>query len=426
LPVFAQFAGPALLTRGEAPAAMGVPQVDFRPYVEVTGVYDTGLTGVVVTNPQGDLANAAADGVEIAGGLSGLHSWRHTKIGVDYRGSVRHYARKTYYDGVDQSLMLSVTHQFSRHTTLSLRESGGQFTRDFGLLGLSQTVPYDPARSYIPTTDFFDNRTVYLTTQADFTLQKSARLSFNLGGDGFLARRRSTALYGVTGSSARADTQYRLTRRSTIGVAYSYTHFEFTGVFSGTDLHTVVGSYAIRLTRSLEFTGYGGFLRAETKLLQNLPVDPAITALLGITVGAQVIYHVNYLPNLEGRFSRTFQHGVAFISGGHTVNPGNGLFLTSSATSLTGGYTYTGLRRWSFNANAGYSSAESLGNITGRYSSASGGFTGSRQLSHLIHGVASITARQYDSSSFSRYHRLIYEARLGFGFSPGDVPLRVW
>jgi hypothetical protein len=39
---------------------------------------------------------------------------------------------------------------------------------------------------------------------------------------------------------------------------------------------------------------------------------------------------------------------------------------------------------------------------------------------------ASFSVRQYDSADFNTFHRLIYSARIGFGFSPGDVPLRIW
>ena len=427
VPAFAQqYAGPAILTRGEAPAAMITPQISFRPYLELTGIYDTGLAGVYVTDPQGDLANLAAAGVEVAGGISGTHSWKHTRIGLDYHGAIRHYNRKTYYDGGDQSLMLGITHRFTRHTSLTLRESAGMFSRNFGLLGLPQTVPYDPSQSYIPTTDFFDNRTLYLSTQADFTIQRSARLSFNLGGDGFLVRRRSTALYGVTGAAARGDIQYRLTRRTTVGVDYTYSHFDFTRVFSGTDIHSVVGAYAVRLSRTLEFSGYAGAMRVESKFIQNVPVDPAITALLGITLGSEVFHPVHYFPSFNGRLSQTFQHGVVYVSGGRTITPGNGLFLTSNMASLSAGYTYTGLRRWSFNARAGYNASNSIENIIGRYRDTSGGFTVSRQLSRSVHAITSYTVRKYDSQSFSGYNRLVYEARIGVGFAPGDVPLRVW
>ena len=34
IPAFAQYAGPAILSRGEAPSAMGEPQITFRPYFD--------------------------------------------------------------------------------------------------------------------------------------------------------------------------------------------------------------------------------------------------------------------------------------------------------------------------------------------------------------------------------------------------------
>ena len=54
--------GPAVLTRGQSPVAWPEAQTEFRPYIEVTGVYDTGLAGVAV-NDQGQLANLAAEDV---------------------------------------------------------------------------------------------------------------------------------------------------------------------------------------------------------------------------------------------------------------------------------------------------------------------------------------------------------------------------
>jgi hypothetical protein len=405
---------------------MATPQIDLRPFVEVTGVYDTGLAGVIL-NDKGQLADTAAAGVELAGGVSGVHSWRHTLVGLDYRGAFRHYSQQTFYDGTDQSLLLGITQQVSRHTSLSLREAGGLYSRDVGVLnGLLQSVPFDPASSYIPNTDFFDNRTIYLSTQADFTVQKSARLSFNFGGDGFLARRRSTALYGVTGGGARGDVQYRISRRSTVGFGYQYTHFDFTRIFSGTDLHAFVGSYAIRLSRNFEFTATGGVIRAETKFIQSIPVDPVVAILLGQSSANVIVHRIDYLPTASGRLSRTFRSGVAYVSGGHTVTPGNGLFLTSEVTNISGGYTYTGLRRWSFNAQGGTSLATSVANVNGRYNNYEGGLSISRNIGGSFHAVLSWTARQYDSPDFQNYHRLIYNARVGIGFSPGDIPLRLW
>jgi hypothetical protein len=425
MPVFAQYAGPAVLSRGEAPAAMASPQIDFRPYVDLAGVYDTGLAGVAV-NSQGQLGNESSMGVEVTAGISGVHSWKHTKIGLDYRGSVRRYTHSTSYNSADQSLMLGIVHQLSRHVSVTLNESAGLFSRNFGVPGLSQTVPFDPSTTYVPTTDFFDNRTEYLSTQANLVIQKTARLSFSMGGDGFLVRRKSTALYGVTGATAHADVQYRLTRRSTIGANYSFSHFDYIGVLSSTDMHGVNGVYSVRVNRWLEFSGSAGFYRAETRFIQNVPIDPAIAALIGTPEGTVLLDRFDNIVSWTGRLSRTFPKGVAYISGGRGVTPGNGLFLTSVTTTAMAGYNYTGLRRWSLSASVDYSKANSIGNVIGSYGGTSGTLSASRQIVHSVHGIVSFSARQYSSGTFALYNRLIYDARVGVGYSPGDIPLRIW
>jgi hypothetical protein len=127
-----------------------------------------------------------------------------------------------------------------------------------------------------------------------------------------------------------------------------------------------------------------------------------------------------------GRLSKTFTRGVASISGGHTITPGNGLFLTSKTYDALAGYTYTGIRRWSFSLSAGYNRSESIGNIMGEYAGTTAGLQTSRQISHVVHAVAGITANKYQSSSFTGYNRLFWDARVGLSFSPRDIPLRFW
>jgi len=425
-PAFGQYAGPAILSRGESPAGLTEPQLSFRPYLELMGVYDTGLSGVAVVNAQGDLANTAAYGIEFTGGISGTHSWKHTRIGLDYRGSVRHYTQATFYDGTEQSLMLDVAHQFTRHVAIDLRETAGIFSWGAGLLGLPQTIGYDPNSAMIPTADFYDNETIYLTTEANLTYQRTARLSFDFGGDGYVVRRRSSALYGMTGAAAHGDLQYRWTRRTTVGAMYTFTHFDFIGILGGTDMHSAVLTYSTALSKNWEFSGYGGFARVESRFEQLVPLALPVQALLGVSAVPAVTYSVTYIPNVQVRLSRTFPKGVAYVSGERSVIPGNGLFLTSSQTSVLAGYNFTGLRRWSFGASGGYMAMQSLGNLVGRYNTAMGGFTASRQITRAVHALAGVRYMKYTSPDFSNYNRPVYDVRIGLGFTPGDVPLRVW
>ena len=424
-PLCAQYGGPAVLTRGQAPAAMAASQIDFRPFLSLTGGYEQGINGVGV-DPNGQVFNVSSYTVEGTGGVSGVHSWRRTTVGLDYSISLRHYPGHSFYDGFDQRMLLSVTHQFTRHAMFSLSTNAGISTQNYYSQPLQQTVAFDPSTTYVPTTDFFDNRTSYISTQADLTVQKSTRVSYSMGGTAFATRRRSEALYGVKGSGARGDIQYRLTRRSTIGVGYNYAHYSFAHIFSSTDLHTFLGSYAIRLSRGAEFSAMLGGSRYEAKFIQSVPVDPAIAALIGISSLNQISYTKSWMASGTGRLSYTMKRGIVFISGGRAVTPGNGLFLTSTTTSVNAGYTYTAMKRWSASANAGYNRSTSIANITGDYASYNASVNVSRQIARFTHGVLTFSARKYESPDFHSYNTWSYGVRLGLGFAPGDVPLRLW
>jgi len=425
VPAFAQYAGPAILLRGEAPASMQGTVIDFRPFLSVGGGYISGLSGVSV-DPSGNVVDDSSAALRVSGGVSGSHAWKHINLGLDYQASLQHTPQYSYYDSSDQTMTLGFTDRLTRHATLVVRETAGMLSNHFGTVNLNPALPFDPATAYVPTNQFFNNRTYYLSTQADLTIQRSTRLSFDIGADGFLQRYRSLSLYGATGAGARGDLQYRLTRRSTIGAGYTYTHYSFTHIFSSTDLHGIVGTYAIRISRNTEFSGYAGIMRVETKFQQFVPLDPAIAAILGISGAAVVSYQKETIPNVSGRFSYTVHNGVFSVSGGHAVIPGNGVFLTSTSTNVQGGYSYTGLRRWSMNAGLGYSKSDSLGNVIGNYGWETGSLSVSRQLFRYTHGFLSANFSKYNSPDFQNYNRWTYFISAGLAFAPGDVALRLW
>jgi hypothetical protein len=426
LPAFAQYAGPAILSRGEAPTAMTAPEIKFRPFVEVTAGYETGLSGVAVSDAQGTLPNANSYDVSLAWGISGSHRWKHTKLGVDYRGGLSGFFQQSGYDSLSESLLMSISQQITRHISLSVAESAGIFTRAFGQGSLSQAVSFDPSQSYIPTTDFFDNRTYYLSSQVGLTIQKSARLSFHLGGGQFLTRYRASGLVGTNGLTASGDLQYRLTRRSTIGAAYGYEHFGYSSQFGAADAHSVAGTYATALAAKLELTASVGASHVEEKFIESVAVDPIIAILLGVSSTTEIAHFTTWTPTGAVRLSQTFREGVAYISAARAVLPGNGLFTTSFTDTLSAGYAYTGLRRWSLSASASYDRSKSVGNYLGVYDDVSGGISASRQIVRSVHFVFGYSVRRYSSPDFKNYNRPTQEAHLGIGFAPGDVPLRIW
>jgi hypothetical protein len=431
---FAQYAGPAILSRGDAPAAMGAPKVEFSFSVALTGNYTNGLAGVSAPDAKGQLADQTAYGGGVTLGVSGAHTWKHTHVGLNYSGSFFHYSTAGYFDGISQGLSLALSHQFTRHIQMSVRESAGIFTQFApATVSLNSSIPFDPSQSYIPTADFYDNRTIYNTSQVDLTYQKTTRLSFNFGGAYFTNIRRSNALFGSSGVSASGDVQYRLSRRSTVGGVYSYSHYGYTGSAGGADIHTAGASLSLRLSRWTEFSFFGGAARVESNFEQTQAIDPSILAILcppslnlpcPLSTGTFKRHTLFWGPDFGARYSRSFRRGVAFVSVGESIIPGNGLFLTSRQAIASAGYGYSGLRKWNLNIGVRYATALSLGNVQGGYGQVAGLYGLSRQIVKSLNFVSSFAATQYQSGSFGAYNRLIYSASIGLGFSSNNVPLR--
>jgi len=320
---------------------------------------------------------------------------------------------------------MGLTRNLTPHTKFTLRESAGMFTRLTGLEGLRQTVPFDISTTFTPTAEFYDDRTVFSSSLAALTFQRSTRLSFSLGGGFFLVDHRAAGLYGTRGGDATANVQYRIGRRSTIGALYQFANFRFTGIFGDTYMHAAAGSYSHQFTRTVEASGFFGLMRPESTFVQTVPVDPALAALIGINTARFVVYTKAIRPFWGARLARAFHQGVAYVSAGQSVVPGNGVFLTSYVTQFLGGYTYSGLRRWSFTMHGFYADAKSIGNVAGQYSTTVGGISVSRQIAPTLHWVARYSLRLYSSPGFENYNRWSNGVAMGLAFSPRDLPLRL-
>jgi len=424
-PLFAQYGGPAILARGQAPGAMAPNQIDFRPFVSVTGTYTAGLNGVSV-DAQGLPVNDASFGASLNFGISGSHSWKRTRLGLTYSTAFTHYAKSFYSGFGSQDFQLSIIHQLSRHSTLNFNNSVVLYGENRATPTLPPTLDFDPGTNNIPTNDFFDNRTITIASTVGYTIQRSSRLSFSFAGNGFLTDRRSDALYGAKGAGAQADFMYRLTRRSTIGAMYNYIHYSFTGISGRTDAHAVSGVYSLTLTRNTEMSAFGGFTKFENVFVQTVPIDPAIAAVIGPGNVQRVFYINQIFPTGGGRISWRVPRGTFFAEGSSNLIPGNGLFLTSIAVNAGVGYNYTGLRRWALSAGAMYNASSSKGNVYGNYGSYSANLAVSRQVARYTHGVLGLYLRKYDSGDFQNYNKWAYGINLGVSFTPGDIPVRLW
>ncbi len=260
---------------------------------------------------------------------------------------------------------------------------------------------------------------------ADLTYRKSARLSYNFGGDGFLVRRHSSSLYGVTGYRARGDVAYRTSRFATSGVAYDFTHYEFTKGFGGSDIHTLQFAQSFRMGRYWELAMRGGGSRVETLGLTVVTIDPAIAAIIGRSTGVEAIYRINWVPTADVKLTRSFHYASLSFGLNTGVTPGNGVLLTSRQQNAIAGFTYTGIRKLNIGLTGGYSSYSSLAQNIGKYSDYVGGGGLTYNLTRSVHLITRYDYRRYavDQSNFLRN---TYRASIGLGFSPGDIPLSLW
>lgn len=416
-----EYAGPSILSRGGT-GMTPAGAIDFRAYFNLSATYQTGIN-VGAIGPDARLASRDAAGGEGAVGLYGYHHWKTTVLGINYRGDYRHYNIPSPYRGSNQFLMLGLTHRPTRKVAITVREGAGTFKQNQGYLGTFGF--YDPTFAQIPHNELLDTRTDYFSTMLDLAYQCRPRLSFNFGGTGFLVRRRVSSFYGVTGTSARADAAYRLTRRSTLGADYFFTHFGFNKAFGSADMHSAGANYSIRLSRTWEVGARVGMLRLEMLSAGTVQVDPLIAAIIGRSTGFRASYTVRSDPTFWINVARVFPHSSAAISVQTGASPGNGVYLTSRQRTATASYSYTGMRHWSLQAHTYYSDMRSVGQDLGRYETVTGGWSAARRIKrhNMFLTVRCDIHRYLSGSAFRRYSHF---ASVGVAFSPGDKPLRLW
>jgi hypothetical protein len=415
------YAGPSVLSRGGGGGVTPAAPITFRPYFNLSAMYDSGMSPS--TDASGRLRSNNVAGGEAAAGVYGYHGWKHTVIGLNYRGDYRRYNRKTSYDGTSQLLTFGLTHRASKRLEVTFREAAGTFTQNTGYGGTFGF--FDPTFAQIPHNELLDSRTDYLSTMADATYLMSRRLSINFGGTGFLVRRRVSSFYGVTGSSARGDVAYRLTRRSTIAGDYFFTHFGFNKAFGASDIHSVAGDYSVRLSRSWELGLRAGVIRVEMLSMGVVAIDPLVAAIIGRGSGFRAFYRREVTPTYSVQVQRFLHRASLQMAYGNGVTPGNGIYMASRQNTGSAVISYAGLRYWSFNAGGYYSDMKGIGQDLGRYRTGSLGLGAARSIaSRNLFFTARADARRYLAGD--AFRRTSYHASIGIAYSPGDVPLRLW
>ncbi len=417
------YAGPSIISRDKSLIGeRGGKLIDFRFYADVTGVYDSGLTPLAV-DPQGNVPGFGAYGVEAGFGVVGSRTWVHDKLSVDYRGAYRYYTNHTYFNGTDQFLNLAYSHLLSRHITLDLKETAGTTSLANGAFSYTPLTNTD--QFAVPVNELFDVRTNFLQSRVDLVWQKSARLSFGVGGQGFIVRRSSLALAGLNGYSARANVAYRITKRQTYSGSYEYTYFDFQRQFGFARMQTATLGYSLGLSRKWDFSMQAGGIRVESSGLTQVALDPAIAAIVGQNVAVVTYFRVIYAPMIEGRLIRRFDRSALNVSYSMGVTPGDGVYLTSKQNVGSVGYSYTGYHRLAANLSASYGTMSAVGQTLGQLTNFQASAGGTYKLGRATHLEMRYDYRHYTTQN-SFYLKNSSRVTLGLAFSPGTTPLAIF
>ena len=418
------YQGPSILSRDKGLIGeRGGKLLDFRYYFDVTGIYDSGLVPFT-TNAQGNLINVGgAYGVETGFGVIGSRRWKRDKLSIEYKGAYRQYSVSDVPQGLDQFLNLAYSRQLTRRLILDLKDTAGTVSLAngaFSYLPLSNTDLFA-----IPANELFDIRTNFVQSRVDLTWQQTARLSFGIGGEGFVVRRSSLALAGLDGYDARANVAYRLSSRQTVSGDYNYTYYDFQRAFGDSKLQSVSLGYSVGLSRKWDFSLRGGGIRIDSLGITQVAIDPAIAAIVGQNFADVTYKRVVYAPLGEARMMRRFDRSSLTLDYSMGASPGNGVYLTSRQTAGTVGYSYTGVRRWTFALNSGYSELSSVGQTLGKYTNLQGGAGVTYKVGRETHIQFRYDYRHYTTQN-NIYQMDSNRISLGLAFSPGETPLAIW
>jgi hypothetical protein len=412
------FEGPSILSRDSGLLDSTGKPIQFGMFAKFSGVYDSGLTPVIAAGQATPLATQAGLGLETSFGAAFSRRWRRSKISIEYRAAYRKYAAASLLNGLDQFFQLAYSRVLQSHLILDFKTTLGTTTLANGAFTYLPLSTLDLLG--LPTNELFDNRTNYLQSRVDLTWQKTARLSFGLGGDGFVVRRQSLLLAGLNGYSARANVAYRLTPRQTISASYNNTYFDYQRAFGNSRLQIPALGYSLALTRLWDFSTQAGVARVATLGLTQVALDPALAALLGESYATVTFSRVSYLPVAEARLIRRFKTSSLTFDYAMGVTPGNGYYLTSRQTSGTIGYSYIAGKTWELRGNAAFNELTALGQALGKYNNMQTG----AEVFYNLTPAAHLDVR-YDYRHYTTENVILQKdssrVSLGLAFSLGDL-----
>jgi hypothetical protein len=316
-------------------------------------------------------------------------------------------------------LALGYSYQKSRRLVFDLRQEAGSVSQATGFDG---ALPVLNNAIVTPSSLLFDNRANFLQSTMDVNYIQSEHTVLTFGGAGFGIWRKAPGLIGMQGYELHGAIKHRVSQRTTLGVDYSHIHFDYPKAFGQADINSFSGVWATQLGRLWTVSAKGGVYQAEVQGLQQVGVDPEISALLGVTSVVQTFYQKSTFPQWDISLGRRFQRANLSFQYTRGVSGGNGVYLTSRQDAASASFNYTATRKWSFSGMGGYARLNGIGQNLQPFSQFVGGAGATYAITSPIHLIARYDARRQEIID-GVYRQNSFRATIGISFSPGDIPL---
>ena len=411
--------GPAILGRGGPASGMrGTEAVPIHVQASINGTYDSNILGFSV-DANGNFNQASSPGLTAFIGVSGRKAWRRSFLGLDYSGDYNHFVRQSFFNGTNHQLNLAVGRQFGQRLQLVSQVGAGTSNRFIGGQSVFQASEIEFLAA--PTAELFDSRSYFIGNSTSATYFLSRRQSIRVSGNAFSIRRRARSLVDMQSYGASADFVRRVNRATSVGVSYSFSHFDFTKVFGESDINTIGTHVSRRIGRDLQLAVSLTGTQQSTVGVRSIALDPVLAALLGRGAGAEVFESNNLLYGYSVGAVRRLRRSNASITAERGIIPGNGFFLTSINRSVSAVLSHNLSREMSFGGIFGYNRLSSLGFASGDFK----GWTGGANFTYKLTESLGVNA-QYDWRTFdlqqTTFGRTGYRATLGLTYFPQRGP----
>lgn len=420
---FGDYDGPSILGRGGISAGRhGTESVPIHVQASLNGTYDSSLLGYSVDN-RGGFTPGGSFGADLGLGASGRKQWRRTYLGLDYGGNISHYFGNSFYNGTNHQLNLGIGTRLGQKFQLSSQVAAGTSNRFLGGPSVFQSSEFEFLTA--PVGELFDARSYFLGNTTSLLYSLNRRNSVRFSGTASTVRRKGRSLVDMRSYGASLDWVYRLSRRTSVGFSYTFSHYDFEKVFGDTDVH-IVGAHASRkIGRDWGVEGSLTLAKQSTVGVRSFALDPVLSAILGRNSGFEVFETNNLLAGGSIGVNRTIRRSTVGFNAQRGVTPGNGYFLTSINESIGGSASHNFSRDLSLTATVSYSKLVSLGFASGAYTGWNAGAGVTYKLTESIGVNARYDYRMFDLAQ-TTFGRTGNRISAGITYFPKQGPAGLW